>query len=332
MRILITGVTGFIGGHLAERLNGAGWAVRGLARAPEHAAALAAQDIEIVQGSLLDRGSLASCMYACDAVIHAGAWTGTPGVPEDEAWTTNVAATGWLLEAARQARISRFVYLSSVAAYGVNRAPVIDETARTPLVGQLYPDSKIAAETLVRGAGEQGLATTIVRPASTYGPRGGAWTIGPIEQIKAGSLLLLGKDEGLVNTGYIDNFVNGVLLALSSPAAVGETFNICDGVTTTYRDFYMRYAAMLGKASLPTVPAFLARGAATSPGRWLRRLMGKQPPGPWSVHFRFNPSRFSIDKASRLLGYTPSISLDEGMRRTEAWLRDAGYLAAGETG
>lgn len=332
MRILVTGVTGFIGGHLAERLHGAGWAVRGLARTPGDATALAAQGVEIVRGSLLDRSSLTSCVPDCDAVIHAGAWTGTSGVSESDAWITNVAATGWLLEAARQAGVHRFVYLSSVAVYGVNSVGVIDETAATPVVGQLYPDSKIAAESLVRGAGEQGLATTIVRPASTYGPRGSAWTVGPVEQIKAGSLVLLGRDEGLVNTGYIDNFVDGVLLALSSPVAAGETFNICDGTTTTYRDYYLRYAAMLGKTSLPTVPAFLAKGAASPPGRWLRRLMGKQPPGPWSYHFRFNPSRFSIDKAGRLLGFTPRVSLDEGMRRTEAWLREAGYLEPGGTG
>lgn len=326
MRILLTGVTGFIGGHLAERLHGAGWAVRGLARDPGDATALAAQGIEIVRGSLLERASVAAAVPGCDAVIHAGAWTGGPGVSDADAWTTNVAATGWLLEAARQAGVGRFIYLSSVAVYGLNPAAVIDETAATPPVGQLYPDSKIAAETLVRGAGEQGLATTIVRPASTYGPRGGAWTVGPVEQIKAGRLVLLGRDQGLVNPGYIDNFVDGVLLALASPAAVGETFNICDGATVTYRDFYLRYAAMLGKTDLRTVPAFVAKGAASPPGRWLRRLMGKQPPGPWSLHFRFNPSRFSIAKASRLLGYTPQITLDEGMRRTEAWLREAGYL------
>lgn len=326
MRILITGVTGFIGGHLAERLNGAGWAVRGLARDPGDATVLAAQGIEIVRGSLLDRASVASAVPGCDAVIHAGAWTGGASVSERDAWITNVAATGWLLEAARQAGVSRFVYLSSVAVYGLNSAAVIDEIAATPLVGQLYPDSKIAAETLVRGAGEAGLATTIVRPASTYGPRGGAWTVGPVEQIKAGSLVLLGRDEGLVNTGYIDNFVDGVLLALASPAALGETFNICDGTTVTYRDFYLRYAAMLGKSDLRTVPAFVAKGAASPPGRWLRQLMGKQPPGPWSVHFRFNPSHFSIAKAQKLLGYAPRISFDDGMQRTEIWLHEAGYL------
>jgi nucleoside-diphosphate-sugar epimerase len=328
LQALISGVTGFIGSHLAERLLAEGVAVRGLARRPDEAAWLARRGAEIVTGDLLDRASLAGAAQGCDVVLHAGAWTGGPGPGERQAWIANVAATGWLLHAAQEADVQRFVYFSSVAVYGLNAAPLIDETASTPPVGQLYPDSKIAAETLVRAAQADGLPTTIIRPASTYGPRGAAWTIGPVEQIKAGRLVLLGRDQGLVNTGYIDNVVDGVLLALRNPAAVGETFNLCDGTAITYREFYGRYAAMLGRERLPVYPAWLARGAVSPPGRWLRRLLGKAVPGPWSYHFRFNPSRFSIAKARRLLGYAPAIDLDEGMRRTEQWLGEQGYLGA----
>jgi nucleoside-diphosphate-sugar epimerase len=138
--------------------------------------------------------------------------------------------------------------------------------------------------------------------------------------------VLLGRDRGLVNTCYIDNVVDGVLLALRSPAAVDQTFNLCDGTAITYRDFYGRYAVMLGREHLPVYPAFLARGAVSPPGRWLRRLLGKPLPGPWSYHFRFNPSRFSIAKAQWLLGYAPRIDLDEGMRCTEHWLREQEYI------
>lgn len=327
MRVLITGVTGFIGSHLAERLLAAGTAVRGLARRPAGADWLAARGAEIVQADLMDRSGLERAVQGCDVVLHSAAWTGGPEAGEREAWISNVAATGWLAQAAQVAGVQRFVYFSSVAVYGLNGAAVIDETAPTPPVGQLYPDSKIAAETLVRAAQADGLPTTIVRPASTYGPSGAAWTIGPVEQIKAGRLVLLGRDEGLVNTGYIDNVVDGVLLALRSPAAVGETFNLCDGTAVTYREFYGRYGAMLGRERLPVYPAILARGAVSPPGRWLRRLLGKSVPGPWSYHFRFNPSRFSIAKAQRLLGYAPAIDLDEGMARTERWLREQGYIA-----
>jgi nucleoside-diphosphate-sugar epimerase len=327
LRVLITGVTGFIGSHLAERLLAAGTAVRGAARRPAAAAWLAGQGAEIVQADLTERAGLEAAVQGCDVVLHAAAWTGGPEMDERTAWISNVAATGWLAQAAQAAGVQRFVYFSSVAVYGLNPAPVIDESAPTPPVGQLYPDSKIAAETLVRAAQADGLAATIIRPASTYGPRGAAWSIGPVEQIKAGRLVLLGEDCGLVNTGYIDNVVDGVLLALHSPAAVGETFNLCDGAAITYREFYGRYAAMLGRERLPVYPAWLARGAVSPPGRWLRRMLGRPAPGPWSYHFRFNPSRFSIAKAQRVLGYAPAIDLDEGMRRTEQWLRAQGTIA-----
>lgn len=327
MRVLITGVTGFMGSHLAERLLAEGVAVRGLARRPADAAFLARQGAEIVPGDLAERAGLEEAVRDCQAVLHTAAWTGGPGLGERQAWTINVAATGWLLQAAQNAGVQRFIYFSSVAVYGLNSAPLIDESAPTPPVGQLYPDSKIAAETLVAAAQADGLPTTIIRPASTYGPRGTAWTTGPVEQIKAGRLVLLGEDRGLVNPGYIDNVVDGVLLALRSPAAVGETFNLCDGTAITYREFYGRYAAMLGRERLPVYPAWLARGAVSPPGRWLRRLLGRPVPGPWSYHFRFNPSRFSIAKAQRVLGYAPAIDLDEGMRRTEQWLRARSALA-----
>lgn len=326
MRALITGVTGFIGSHLAERLLAEGVGVRGLARRPAEAAWLAQQGAEIVQADLAQRAGLHEALQGCDAVLHSAAWTGGPEIDQRTAWVINVAATGWLLQAAQDAGVRRFVYFSSVAVYGLNPAAVIDESAPTPPVGQLYPDSKIAAETLVRAAQADGLPATIIRPASTYGPRGAAWTVGPVEQIKAGRLVLLGEDRGLVNPGYIDNVVDGVLLALHSPAAIGETFNLCDGTAITYREFYSRYAAMLGRQRLPVYPAWLARGAVSPPGRWLRRLLGKPVPGPWSYHFRFNPSRFSIAKAQRVLGYAPAIGLDEGMQRTEQWLRAQGTI------
>lgn len=326
MQILLTGITGFIGGHLAQRLLAAGYQVRGLARAPQQAAWLAHPRLEIAPADLQAPASLAHVAEGCDAVLHTAAWTGGPGLSDAAAWTVNVAATGWLLRAAQQAGVRRFLYFSSVAVYGVNHSAVIDERAPTPPVGQLYPDSKIAAEALVAAAQAEGLSTTVIRPACTYGPRGGAWTLGPLQQIKSGRLVLLGQDRGLVNTGYIDNVVDGVLLALDSSAAVGETFNLCDGHTVTYRDFYLRYAAMLGRSSLPQYPAWLARGAVSAPGQWARRVLGKPVPGPWSYHFRFNPSRFSVAKAQRVLGYVPAVSYDEGMARTERWLREQGYL------
>jgi nucleoside-diphosphate-sugar epimerase len=205
----------------------------------------------------------------------------------------------------------------------VNRAPLVDESMPTPPVGQLYPDSKIAAESAVRASG---LPYVIVRPASTYGPRGGAWTLGPIQQIKRGRLILAGADAGLVTPGYIGNVIDGLLLVLTHPAALGEAFNLCDDRAVTYREFYMAYARMLGQESLPSLPIWVYKAARNPAVNAVRRSLGRQPAGPWSWHFRFNPSQFSVAKAQRLLGYQPAVDFDEGMRRTETWLRANRYI------
>jgi nucleoside-diphosphate-sugar epimerase len=321
--VLVTGVNGFIAGHLAERLLREGCTVRGTVRRPGAAGWLAEQGAEIVQADLLDRAGLIRAAEGCGAVIHAAAWTGGPELSPEQAWRSNVDGTDNVLAAAAMAGVERFVYLSSVAVYGLNRSPIIEESAPTPPVGQPYPDSKIAAEGLVR---ESGLSAVIVRPASTYGPRGAAWTIGIVEAIRHHRLMLLGRDDGLVTPGYIDNVVDGLWLTLVHPAALGETFNLCDDRSVTYREFYLAYARMAGRETLPTLPAWTAKLARTWPATLARRLAGRQTVGPWSAHFRRNPSRFSVERAKRLLGYLPRIDFVEGMRRTENWLRSAGYL------
>jgi nucleoside-diphosphate-sugar epimerase len=321
--VLITGITGFIAGHLAERLVRQGVPVRGTARRPDAAEWLKAQGVEAVPADLMDHEALVNAAEGCTSVVHAAAWTGGPELDAGAGYQVNVDGTANVLVAAQAARVSRFIYISSVAVYGRNRSPLVDETAPTPRVGQAYPDSKIVAEALVR---ESGLPYVIIRPASTYGPSGSAWTLGPIENIKAKRLVLLGQDKGLVTPGYIDNVVDGLVLALNREKALGETFNLADDRAVTYREFYLAYARMLGLTSLPTIPGPVAQLARFGPAQQLRRLLGRPSPGPWSAHFRFNPSQFSVAKARRLLGYKPKVSFEEGMRRTEKWLREAGYL------
>jgi 2-alkyl-3-oxoalkanoate reductase len=321
--ILITGVNGFIAGHLAERLLMEGWRVRGTARRPDAAGWLAARGVEVVSADLLDRAALAGAAAGCAVVVHAAAWTGGPELTDEAGYQVNVDGAANVLAAAESAGVGRFVYISSVAVYGLNRAPLLDESAPTPKVGQAYPDSKIVAEALVRASE---LPFVIIRPASTYGPRGGAWTLGPIESIKTGRLVLMGRDAGLVTPGYIDNLIDGLLLALNRPKALGEMFNLCDDHAVTYREFYLAYARMLGKDSLPSVPSPVAYVARLGAARGLRRLLGRPAVGRWSQHFRFNPSQFSVEKAKRVLGYQPKVSIKEGMRRTEAWMRSEGQL------
>lgn len=322
-QILITGINGFIAGHLAERLLREGIPVRGTARRPDAADWLARQGAGIFAADLVDREGLARAADGCGVVVHAAAWTGGSELSPEAGYHVNVDGTANVLAAAEKAGVRRFVYFSSVAVYGRNRARLIDEAAATLRVGQAYPDSKIVAEALVR---ESGLPFVIIRPACTYGPRGEAWTLTPIRNIKAGRLVLIGKDNGLVTTGYIDNVVDGLLLALARQKALGETFNLADDRAVTYREFYLAYARMLGLSTLPVAPGIIAPLTRLVPAQAARRLLGRPSVGPWSLHFRFNPSQFSVATAKRLLGYKPKVSFEEGMRRTEQWLRENGHI------
>jgi nucleoside-diphosphate-sugar epimerase len=321
--VFITGIGGFIASHLAERLLREGIAVRGLTRRPEAAAWLVTQGAQVTKGDLLDAVAVARAVAGCRVVVHAAGWAGNASVPPDLAWRTNVEGTANVLTAAKGSSVERFVYISSIAVYGLNRAPQIDESMPTPFVGELYPDSKIAAEAEVRASS---LPNIIVRPASTYGPRGEGWTVGVTKQIRHG-MSLLGHDDGLVTPGYIDNVVDGLWLTLTHQGGLGHVFNICDDRAVTYREFYLAYAYMLGLDNLPTVPVWRVMLARTKLAYVLRRVTGRPSAGPWSTHFRFNPSQYSIEKARRLMGYEPQVDFAEGMRRTETWLRANGYLS-----
>ena len=276
--------------------------MRGTARRPDAAEWLAAQGAQIVEADLLDPASLTRAAAGCRAVVHAAAWTGGPELPPEAGYRVNVEGTANVLAAAQAAGVERFIYISSVAVYGVNGAPLVDEAMPTPPVGQAYSDSKIAAEALVRSSG---LPYVIIRPASTYGPRGTAWTIGPIESIKQGRLVLLGRDTGLVTPGYIDNVVDGLMLTLTHPAALGQAFNLCDDRAVTFREVLSDLRSHAGqrepadRAGLVCQVRALGTGAAGAAPGWPSRKSGRGASTSAATHRSSAWQRRSVCWATR---------------------------------
>ncbi len=324
--VLVTGGTGFIGGHCARRLRRKQARVRVLARRPERAAGLPKLGIEVVPGDLTAPATLAAAAAGCDVVYHAAAWVGTEG-DRGEVWRVNVEGTRNLVAAAAATRVRRFVHLSSCAVYGSPQRFDVDEESPVRTRNQLYGDSKVAAEGVVLGAcRDQGLPAVVVRPSQVYGPGSTHFTVRPVEAIRQRQMILVDGGRHLAKPVYIDNLVDALLRCAEVDGLEGEAINVSDGTAVPWRDFFGAYGRMLGVERLPSVPY---------PAAWLRAavselagaLRGKQPTVTRStVRALRSRNSFSNGKARRLLGWEPRIDLAEGMRRTEAWLAREGYL------
>lgn len=331
LQALVTGASGFIGGRLVERLAlEEGVRVRAMLRSPEKAGRLKRLPLEIVEGNLLDVTSLRQAVSGCDLVFHCAALV-REGGERDEFLRTNVEGTQNILDVSSKSGVRRFIHFSSVAVYGLNPPDGADESTPCQPCGNLYCDTKIAAEQAVWNAyREAKLPVVVIRPANVYGPHSIPWTIRPIELVNSGQMILIDGGNGLCNYVFIDNLLDATLTATGRDDSLGQVYLVSDGTAVTWREFFGYYAAMAGKTRIRSVPEWVARLIAF--GMELGSKISGKPPKITREAIRFlnRHARFSIEKATRELGYRPRISLQEGMKVTEAWLRAAGYLSGAE--
>ncbi|MFC0040005.1 nitroreductase family deazaflavin-dependent oxidoreductase [Actinomadura rayongensis] len=176
MRVFLTGASGFVGSHAVRALVEAGHRPRALVRDPAKAVrvlgalGIAAKDIELVRGDMLDAAAVTAALEGCDAAIHAAAALGVTGRAPADLDAVNVTGTRNVVGGAVAAGLSPVVHVSTVAVFVPTSAPVI--TAETPLAGGRtgYGRSKLAAEQYVRGLQEEGAPVTIVYPGGVCGP------------------------------------------------------------------------------------------------------------------------------------------------------------------
>ncbi|MGE5263604.1 MAG: NAD-dependent epimerase/dehydratase family protein [Acidobacteriota bacterium] len=319
-RILVTGAAGFIGGRVADRLaKEEGAQVRAFVRRP-------LPDIDSVVGDMTDVGAVQRATQGCDVVIHCAAKQFQPGT-RSQFIAENAGGLESLARAALESGVGRFVHLSTINVHGY--PPPHGCNADSPLreSGDFYSDSKIATERVAwQIYRECHLPLVVVRPACTYGPRGVAWTMTPVQRVRQGKRVLIGDGSGLCNTAYVDNLVDLILLAAKKDAAVGQAFIGSDGVGIPWREFYGAYARMLGIPRLNSVPLTFARAVAWA-SEVVARVTGTRPIiARQSVDFYSHHVVYDISKAQRILGYAPRVSFEEGMRQTAKWLEDSGHL------
>jgi UDP-glucose 4-epimerase len=303
--VLVTGGAGFIGSNLARLVTSRGDRLRILDDLSiGHLDYLAGVPHELVHGSLTDPSTVRAAVSGASAVVHLAARAGIPDSVTDPLGTfqANVTNTVGLIEEARRAGVRRVVLASSNAAAG-DHEPPSDETDLPHPVSP-YGASKLAAEAYLQAyAATYGMAACSLRFSNAYGPYSlhkrsvvAAWLRAALE---GRAIRIHGDGEQTRDFVHASDLARGVLAALDAPEAdvAGELFQIGTAVETTINGL----AAALGRASgAPVV---------------IERLEGR------AGDVRRNVSR--IDKAGRVLGYRPLVTLEEGLAGTARWFAEA---------
>lgn len=311
--VFITGASGFIGRALARRYRELGAQVSGLDFQAD-------KEWGVIAGDLTQPETWRDALAGVDLVIHTAAIVSNTA-SMDQAWRVNVQSTSRLLANCATAGVNHFIQLSSVAAYGFDfDRPAREEDPLRPM-GNTYVDTKIASEHSVLACHSAGaLDCTIIRPGDVYGPGSKPWVVLPFEMIKRGRFLLPAHGRGLFSPVYIDDLVQGIVLASTTTQAKGQVFNISGGIEPTCCEFFSHHAAWAGVAAPRTMSTTAARLLATTVGGLTRLAGGQSELGRGTIDMLSRRAGYSIDKARNLLGYTPQIDLTEGMQRTQAWV------------
>ena len=280
----------------------------------------------MVEGDLRDGAALGRLVEGADAVIHVAAVYRTANHPDSYYRDVNVEGTRRLLEAAARAGVKRFVHTSTVGVHGHVASAPGDET--TPIQpGDVYQATKAEAEALALTFGrEHGLPVCVIRPGAIYGP-GETRLLKLFRSIRRGRYAVVGSGKPFYHLVYIDDLVAGFLLALERPEAVGEAFIIAGPRYVSQTELAGLIARHTGGSVLPfRIPAaHLKWMGALSEALFVP--LGIDPPlYRRRVDFWTKSRAFSIAKARRLLGYEPRVDVEEGIARTAAWYRDAGWL------
>jgi nucleoside-diphosphate-sugar epimerase len=329
MRIFITGISGFLGGHLAETLVQRDHHVVGLARQTSRCAFVKSLGVELVQMTLEDVGGLARVMNRADVVIHAAA-----KVPAHGFWSdfvqSNINGTRHVLQAAIEANVPRFIHMSTVGIYGFprpDRRP-FDESCDYGAVHRwnYYSRSKIEAEKLARASQNSGrIQVTILRPTWVYGPRDPITLDRLVPVLRSGRVKWIGNTRNRMSVLYVSDAVEAIALAATKSQAAGQIYNIAaDELSPTQHEYFTTICELLG-LPLPqdTIPYRLAYAIGFA-SEWIAHLTAyhvRPPLSRLAVLVQGGERRFSGTKVRQELGWQPKISFGEGMQRTIAWYR-----------
>ncbi len=299
MKIAVTGGSGFIGSHVVDRLHEAGHQVTVLDTRPPHRRDVAYRDADV-----LDLAGLVRATSGCDVVFHLAAVSNVNDALADPVGTfeLNVTGTGRVCEAARRNRVGRVVLASTVWVYASapGEGPLTEDSPLSPQgTGHVYTASKVAAELVVTSFGElYGVPYTILRYGIPFGPRMREELVIPrfVTSARNGTRITI-QGDGLQyrNYLYVEDLADAHVLALGD-AAANQVFNLEGPAPVSIRDAAETARALVN----PHTPI---EYVAARPGDYAGREV-------------------SAEKAARLLGWVPSTTFEDGMKRYLEWWLD----------
>ena len=315
MIVLVTGASGFLGRAVAAELVGAGHEVRALQRRPSEVAG-----VTDVLGSITDPLLLARAVEGVEGVVHLAAKVSLAGDPR-EFHTVNVGGTRLLVDAAERAGVSRFVQVSSpsvahagAALSGVGAQPADPDGARGD-----YARTKAEGELLALARDSAAMRVVAVRPHLVWGPGDTQLVERIVDRARSGRLPLLDGGTALIDSTYVDNAASGIVAALHrADGAHGNAYVITNGEPRPVGDLLAGICLAAGVAPPRwSVPAGLARAAGSLIERvWAVRPGSDEPPMTRFLAEQLSTAHWFDQRDTRRdLDWTPTVSIDEGLRR-----------------
>ncbi|MBN2653587.1 MAG: NAD-dependent epimerase/dehydratase family protein [Nitrospirae bacterium] len=320
MRALVTGPTGFIGSHLVEALLADGFSVDCIVRSTSNTSRLNGLDVNLIYADCAEKETLLSHMGRTDYIFHLAGLT--KAKTERDAYRANALGTKNVVEAAAEecGALSRFVYVSSLAAAGpsLNTLPVTEEMEPRPV--SVYGRTKLAGEEFVKNQSDK-IPVTIIRPPAVYGSRDRDMLV-LFKMANLGIAPVWG--ESWYSFIYVKDLVRGIITAARSVNAVNETFFLTDGNMYSSDEVFSEVAASIGKNPLRVrLPEFLMPAIAAVAEKFkscsiinadkIKEIRHKN----WTC---------DSAKAVRLIGFKPEVKLKDGVRWTAEWYRTHQWL------
>lgn len=319
MKVLITGATGFLGGVLTERLINRGIETRVLVRNSNRLSDFIKNKSEIFEGDIVKASDVDKAVNGVEKVFHIAAVYRTAGITDQVYKDVHVNGTENLLNASLKFKVKHFIHCSTIGVHGHIENPPADENYKfNP--GDIYQITKLEGEKKsLEFYKTTGLPVTVIRPAAIYGP-GDTRLLKLFRIASKNPKIILGGGKIFYHLAYVEDLADAFILASENEKSIGETFIIANNEIPTLNELVLKISKIIKRPGkiihLPVKPFQIA-------GTLCEKVcipLGINPPiYRRRVDFFTKSRSFDISKAKGILGYSPKVNLEEGLKRTAEW-------------